>query len=140
VPYEFFDHTGDIGVRLQAPTAEGLFVAAAEALTGTLTDPATVRPIISDTVTLEAPDLDLLLVDWLSELLYHFDVDGLLIARTAVTIRSDSGRWRLTATIDGEHLDPERHPVKVLLKAITHHGVAVVRSARGWEASLVFDV
>jgi SHS2 domain-containing protein len=140
VPYEFFDHTGDIGVRLRAASLEDLFAAAAEALADTLSDPASIRPLVPDTVTLDAPDLDLLLVDWLSELLYRFDAHAMLTARTVVAIRSGKDYWHLEATIEGERLDPDRHPVKVLLKAITHHGLAVVRSASGWEASVVFDV
>ena len=140
MPYEFFDHTGDIGVRLRGASLDDLFEAGAEALAETLADRSRIQPLVSDVVTLEAPDVDMLLVDWLGELLYRFDVHGFLTARATVAIRADVEHWLLSATIAGERLDPGRHQIKVLLKAITHHALSVVRSEHGWEAKVVFDV
>jgi SHS2 domain-containing protein len=90
-------------------------------------------------VSLENVDLDLLLVDWLSELLFRFETTRFLVARTTVElVRAEV--YRLGARIEGEPLDPARHPVKVLLKAVTYHGLAVTQDATGWRARLIFDI
>jgi RNA-splicing ligase RtcB len=46
VGHVFFDHTGDVAVSLEAPTAAGLFREAARALTEILTDFAQVRAAV----------------------------------------------------------------------------------------------
>jgi SHS2 domain-containing protein len=136
--HEFFDHTGDIGVRLRAPTLAGLFEQAAIALTDAMTASA-VNCRVSEEIALESSDLDLLLVDWLSELLFRFDARGLLVARAHVEIvRADV--YRLGARVEGEPLDPARHGMKVLLKAVTYHALEVKETPEGWFAQVIFDI
>jgi SHS2 domain-containing protein len=51
------------------------------------------------------------------------------------------GALRLAATARGETYDPERHPIKVLIKGITYHGLEVVEGADGrWRARVIFDI
>ena len=137
--FSFFDHTGDVGVHLDAPSLEALFSSAADALLETLSDPSTVRPTESVIVSLRAAELDLLLVDWLSELLYRFDAHGVLTSRTSVTLSQEDG-WHLSADAQGERFDPERHAIKVLVKGITYHSLRVQRSGDGWTATVIFDI
>lgn len=137
--FEFFDHTGDIGVRIEAPNLAGLFEQAAVAMTDALTTASTVEPRSSDELSLESPELDLLLVDWLSELLFRFETRGWLVARATVEIVS-TGVYRLGARIEGEPLDPNRHALKVLLKAVTYHGLEVKQHGDVWVANIIFDL
>ncbi len=67
MPVKFFGHTADVGAHLVAPTFEAPFVEAATALTETLCDPCGIEPRLSRAVTVHAPDVDQLLVEWLSE-------------------------------------------------------------------------
>lgn len=140
MPYEFVDHTADLAVRLMANSAAALFEEAAEALTDTICDVSTVRPTGAEQVALDSPDLDALLVDWLSELLYRFDVHGFLAAEATVTLQQDQERCSLEATIRGERFDAERHRIKVLVKAITYHDLAIRETPSGWEATVVVDI
>jgi len=140
MPYRFFDHTGDIGVDLWAPDAAGLYAAAAEALTETLTDPAGVEPRARVTASLGAVELDLLLADWVGELVYRFDAFEWLTRRAHVTVARTDGRWTLQANLDGETRDPARHPLKVLVKAATYHELRVEQTAEGWTGRLVLDI
>lgn len=140
MPYVFVDHTGDVAVRVHAPTLEGLFADAARALTATLVDPEHVRPVQQQTIVLEAGAVDLLLVDWLNDLVYRFEVDGWLVASTDVRLQADGGRWRLDATARGEPFDEGRHAPRVLVKGVTYHQLAITRSAGEYETLVVFDI
>lgn len=140
MPYAFFDHTGDIGVSLSGRTLDQLFGHAAEAFTDTITALDLVEPRRPEEVTVDAPELDLLLVDFLSELLYRFDTRAWLTRHAAVELREQDGGWTLQGTLTGERLDPARHAVKVLIKAVTYHALHVRQRDDTWTADVVFDI
>jgi SHS2 domain-containing protein len=140
VPFDFFDHTGDIGVRVTAATATELFSEAARALTETLTDLSRVDARLASTLALSSAELDLLLVDWLNELLFQFETGGLLVRRADVDLSSAQGQHRLAARLEADRFDPARHPIKVLVKAVTYHALEVVQVGKEWRATLVFDI
>jgi SHS2 domain-containing protein len=108
-------------------------------MTEAMTTAAQVEPRMAAHVSLEAPELDLLLVDWLSELLFRFETTGLLVSRATVELIS-ADVYRLGARIEGEPLDAERHPMKVLLKAVTYHALEVRQEADRWVARVIFDI
>jgi SHS2 domain-containing protein len=108
-------------------------------MTEAMTAANAVEPRTSDQIALEAPDLDLLLVDWLSELLFRFETRSWLTARPIVEILT-ADVYRLGARVEGEPLDPVRHPVKVLLKAVTYHGLEVRQQGDMWVAQIIFDI
>ena len=126
-------------MRIEAPTLAGLFEEAALAMTEAMTTSAAVEPRSSHELSLEAPELDLLLVDWLSELLFRYETRAWLVARATVEILS-SDVYRLGARIEGEQHDPARHPLKVLLKAVTYHGLEVRQRGNVWAAQVIFDI
>jgi SHS2 domain-containing protein len=104
-----------------------------------MTTPEAVEPRESADISLEGPELDLLLVDWLSELLFRFETTGFLVSRAAVELVT-ADVYRLGARIEGEALDPERHPIKVLLKAVTYHGLEIKEDHGRWTATVIFDI
>ena len=138
--YTFIDHTADVAADLSAGSPAGLFRFAAQALTDTITDIGAVRPSVTQSVTLESGTVEDLLVDWLNELLYRFEVRNMLVSDAAVTLRESGGRWQLEATTSGEPFDPERHPTRVLVKSATYHGLEVTHGAGTWRARVVFDI
>lgn len=137
---EAFDHTGDIGVRISAATQEELFAEAAAALTDSITDVATVEARETLQLRLTSPEMELLLLDWLSELLFRFDAQGWLTRRAEVSIDTRGTPLALDARLHGEPLDPSRHGVKVLVKAVTYHALRVEQVGDLWQATVVFDI
>jgi SHS2 domain-containing protein len=135
--HETFDHTADLGLRVRAATLDALFAEAAEALFSVIVenlgDVAAVAPVEVD---LKETDRELLLFDWLKELLYRFDAEHLLFSRFEVKVRSDG----LTGVAWGEKLDPERHEPGHEVKAITYHGLKVEQTADGWLAEVIVDI
>ena len=138
--YEFFPHTGDVGVRIRADSPERLFAHAAEAFADTITDVETVRASESARLELRAPELSLLLHDLLGELLFDFDTGRRLVASAEVALTQDDDGWVLCAITRGETLDESRHAIKVLIKGITYHALEVAERDGQWEATVVFDI
>jgi len=135
--WEHFHHEADIGVRGIGATKEEAFAEAAVAMTAVVTDPAGVRPRDSVPIRCEAPDDELLLVDWLNALIYEMAVRHFLFGRFEVTI----GGGRLDATAWGEPVDVARHRPAVEVKGATYTELAVRRLPDGrWLAQCVVDV
>jgi SHS2 domain-containing protein len=140
VAYQYFDHTGDIGVVLSGRTVDELFASAAAAFSDSITPLAGIEPRRPEELDVAAPELDLLLVDFLSELLYRFDTRGWLTREAQVEVREQDGGWELQGTLLGEKQDPARHPVRVLIKAVTYHTLAITHHNGQWKGSIVFDI
>ena len=138
---EFFDHTADVGAYITAPSIESLFTEAAAALTATVTNAARVEPRVSRHITLHAPDINELLVDWLSELVGRFDIEQFLARSAAATIREHAGEWKLEAHVRGDIAEPSRHPINVVVKGVTYCELRIEQTADGiWRTRVVFDV
>ena len=135
--WEHFEHGADIGVRGIAPTKAGAFEQAALALTAVVVDPQRVRADEAVEVSCEAPDEELLLVDWLNALVYEMATRGLLFGRFEVGLEGT----RLRARAWGERLDPARHEPAVEVKGATYTALSLGRDASGaWVAQCVVDV
>lgn len=141
--YRFLSHTADTGVEAWAPTREELFAEALTAFTDTVTDVGRVRPQLVRELEVAAPGLPDLMVEWLEELLYRFETEGILFAAAEVTVTADEEEdlLTLTARARGEEYDPGRQPLKILVKAVTYHHLEVGEGADGsWRARVIFDI
>ena len=87
-------------------------------------------------MTCEAPDLELLFVDWLNTIIYEMAVRNMLFARFAVTIQGN----QLEATLWGEAVDVARHAPACEPKGATYTALRVVQEGGGWSAACVVDV
>ncbi len=140
--WSLLDHTGDLGLEIEARDLEALFVQALRGFTDCLTRVETVGEEVERSVELTAAGLDLLLADWLQEALYLFDTESLVFstAEVAIDAGTGSGPVALRSRLRGERFDGARHPLKAPIKAITYHALAVTRRDGGWRARVVFDL
>ena len=136
----FFDHTGDVGVSLSAATLPELFGEAALAFTETVTDLTRVRYQSSHPVTITAATLDDLMVEWLGELLYRFEVQNLLVAVADLEVRETGAAWTLAGFVRGEPFDPARHEIRVLVKGVTYHRLGISQADGRWTTDVVLDI
>ena len=135
--WEHFSHQADIGVRGFGPTNEDAFAQAAAALTAVITEPENVTPKQMVEIDCEAPDEQLLLVDWLNALLYEMSTRRMLFSRFEVKIDEN----RLSASVWGEKIQRSRHNPAVEVKAATYTSLDVHRDKNGkWTAQCVVDV
>src|SRR5262245_7953717 len=120
--YEPLSHTGDLGMVAYGRDLPELFAHAAWAMFDLMSDATTIRAQYTVTLSVNATDLEDLLVRWLSELLYLYDTQRFL-GSTCVVMRLEP--THLTATVTGETLDPGRHPIDTEIKAVTYHQLAI---------------
>jgi SHS2 domain-containing protein len=102
-------------------------------------DPSTVERRVRRTVRLEEPDLELLLLCLLNELVYLRDAEDLLLHVERISVTRDSAA-RLEAELAGERIDPGRHALATDVKAATAHGLRVAATPGGWTAAATLDV
>ena len=129
--FRWLEHTAELGLEIEAPSREAVFeeaLAAFAELVGGGEGPLRTRE-----VEVEANEPGLLLVEWLSELLYRADAEGFVPERVA-SLELDGNRLR--ATVEGRLGEPSQ-----LLKAVTLHRLEFGEDSRaGWRAHVVLDV
>lgn len=135
--YEHFEHTADLGLRVRSPNLNTLFAEVAEALIAAMVDDiASIEPRDQIELHVTGGELDLLLFDWLKEILVRFELDRMLFARFQVEVGADG----LSAHAWGEQFDPERHHLSHEVKAITYHGLRVEQFDTRWLAEVIVDI
>ncbi len=131
-----FEHTGDIGIELDAPSRPKLFGRALLALAHLMVEPEAVRPLEERRIELPAASDTDLMHDLLSAALTLFLADEFIWCAASVSER-DGG---IAARLSGEPYDPRRHTLIQELKAVTYHGLSVEQVDGGWRARNVLDV
>ncbi len=144
-PFEYLEHTADVKFRARGRSLEETFENAALAMMGAMIDPATVRLEETWPVEIEADGLETLLYEWLSGVLYLFEVELAVFSRFDVKLEEDEGDWRLSGKVGGEKVDPERHFFETEVKAVTLHQFEIKRVVEDggeeiWTAQVVLDV
>jgi len=134
--WENFPHDADVGVRGFGKTPAEAFEQAALALAAVVTT-AEVAPKIQVTVNCEAPDIELLFVEWLNAIIYEMAVRNMLFSRFSVHIEGT----RLDGTLWGEPVDVKRHQPACEPKGATYTALKVAADANGtWSAACIVDV
>ena len=135
--FELFDHTADMGIRVQAatlpelpaPAGEGLYAVIGGLVAGQVAAPVT--------VDLRGDDPAVLLRDYLNELLILFDRDQRRATSLDVAVFDDR---RLAATVRTAHLDRDRSAYTREVKAITYHELDIRSIPGGYEATVIVDI
>ncbi len=131
------DHTADEEFVVSASTRKQLFERAAWGMFALLVDMSAVQCRIEESVTVESPDTEALLVAWLSELNFRHTTRHRVYGRFKV-LNMDSRH--LTAVIAGEPVARSRHVIHGEIKAVTYHQLRIWRRGRTWRARVLFDV
>lgn len=135
--WEHYPHQADVGVRGIGATKAEAFEQAALALTAVVAELETVEPSDPFEISCEAENDELLLVEWLSRIVYEMSARRMLFSRFDVFV----GDKHLKARIWGEPINAEKHRPAVEVKAVTYYDLAVTQSADGqWIAQCVVDV
>ena len=137
VPFRILEHTADIGLEAFGSTRAQTFANAARALFNLIVDLDSIATSRETTLRVEGSNPENLLVNWLSELIYLHDAEGWLFRDfEIVDLKDDS----LSAIARGEKFERPRHQVKLHVKAITYHQLALEKTAEGWRAQVYVDI
>jgi SHS2 domain-containing protein len=131
--YRWVDHTAELELEIEGTTEEEVFAQSLEALAELLTDE---RPShTGDTrveLTLTGSDRALLLADWLDELVFLTESEGLVAQSLERLELDDCGLGAVVRAV--------RIPSRPLIKGVTHHRLAFDRCADRFEARVILDV
>ena len=132
--FEELPHTADILIRVHAGSLEELFSESAAAMmTVMYGNPENGNE--RREIAVSSSDISLLLVDFLSELLFVSESERLVFSECRVTLAGST----LLAVLTGERFDPGRHG-GTEVKGISYSGVAIEQQPSGYQVDILFDV
>jgi SHS2 domain-containing protein len=130
--YQEIEHTADWEIRVWAPDISTLFKQAAQGMYSLAGVVLESKPLISRRIEIQNIDLEGLLVDFLSELLYISEVDNVAFNTFNIHIKGEY----LFADLKGAPLASLTKEIK----AVTYHNLEINKEASHFEVSIVFDV
>ena len=136
-PYEFFDHTADIGLRASGATLAELFTRMAQGLTELIAEDSPLQPASSRSIRLTADSAEALLLAWLQELLFWFSTERFLPVQYELDEVSPT---TLSGRVRGDTFDPSRHVQGREVKAITRHLLKVQQRNGTWYGQVIVDI
>lgn len=131
--YEEVEHTADAAIRAFGRDLPELFANAAYGMFDLLADTEKLHPTMEREVSLEASDLEALLVDWLGELLYLREAHGEVYKEFEISTLSPT---ELRAVAKGG----KRFVPRMDIKAVTYHDLKIEKTKEGYVVTIVFDV
>jgi SHS2 domain-containing protein len=143
MPYRYLEDLGtaDIAFETTARDLPELFSDAADATMNVMIDNLEViEPRETRRIELANEKLDMLLFDFLQELIYFKDAERLLLRVRKAQIEQRDQQYVLTAEAAGELVDAARHQQRADVKAVTLHGFSVEKQASGWKARVLLDI
>jgi SHS2 domain-containing protein len=137
MPFEELPHTADWSLRIWAPDLTQLFTESARGMNALAGIRLVEKPRVRRLFSLSSPDVESLLVSFLSELVYFSEQDCLAFDQIHLSLDlEDSPPCHLSATLRGA-------PILSLdkaIKAVTYHNLKIQQTTRGYEIEIVFDV
>ena len=136
--YELIDHTADVGVKAYGNTLEESFENAAKGMFDIITDKSEIESVGQFDIKLDAPNLEQLLVDWLSELLYLHSAQNLVFGFFKI-MELDEKKPSLYGRVFGEKLNISKHKIGSEIKAVTYH-MLEVKNKKPFHVQVLFDI
>lgn len=148
--YKFADIvSADVAVQAEADSVEQLFTACATAMFDVMTDIDKIKAKKKLKFSLENRKLDSLLVDFLSELIFLKDTEGMVFCKFDLGIKkAEKGKGKskkttycLDAAVSGEKIDRKKS-FRTDVKAVTYHQLYAKQDpkTKKWKAQVVVDI
>ncbi len=142
MPYRYLENvtTADVAFEAWGKDPEELFISAAEAVVNVMiSDLSQIEPKRKIEISLRNPQLDILLINWIQEIIYYKDAQDLLLRPNRLTIQRN-GEYTLTAELQGEEIDPQKHDLLTDVKSATFHKFKLELEGETWWARVILDV
>ncbi len=139
--FEFLEHTADVYVRAHGQTMQEAYENAALAMFETMTDSDKIAQTQEENTEVEAEDQYALLYNWLEALLVKSGTQGMLYSKFQITDWKETAEsFKIKAKIWGEKFDPQKHPQKVAVKAVTYHRMVVIHEVDRVILEFILDI
>ena len=143
MPYKFLEEIGTADIAFEAVGRDlpELFRDAADATMNVMIDNLdAIEPRETRNIELSNEKIDMLLFDFLQELIYFKDAERLLLRTREVRIDERDQKCFLKVETTGEPLDAARHHQRADVKAVTLHDFSVEKEDGGWKARVLLDI
>jgi SHS2 domain-containing protein len=143
MPYKYLEDIGTADIAFEATGRDlsELFTAAADATMNVMIENiGAIQSRETRRLELKNEAIDMLLFDFLQELIYFKDAQRLLLRVRELQIDQKGDVYSLGARATGESLKPARHHQRADVKAVTLHGFRVERHDGGWKATAILDI
>jgi len=143
MPYHYLEEIGAADIAFEATGRDlpELFTAAADATINVMIDNLdSIEPREARQIELSNDNVEMLLFDFLQELIYFKDARRLLLRALEMQIDQKGETYFLKAKVAGERLDDTRHQQRADVKAVTLHGFSVEKKNGGWKARVLLDI
>ena len=137
--HKYIDHTADILFQAEALSLEELFEQCALAVEESQIELGNVGNKEKREIIVENKNVELLLFDFLDDLLFYKDSEQLIFSKFEIKINEEEGKYKLVCQAYGEKIT-EKHEQKVDVKAITLHKFKVEKTPEGWRAQVLIDI
>ena len=138
MPYKFLEEIGTADIAFEAT---GRDLPAADATMNVMIDNLdAIEPRETRQIELSNDQIDMLLFDFLQELIYFKDAKRLLLRACETQIDRKDEVYFLKSKVAGEQLDDTRHQQRADVKAVTLHGFSVEKHDGGWKAKVLLDI
>jgi len=135
--YELIEHKADVGIKAYGKSVSETFENAAKGMFDIITDCSEIDNVGQYDIQLDAPDLEQLLVDWLSELLFLNSAKNLVFGFFKVEL--DGKNSCLSAHVFGDKYNISKHKIGAEIKAVTYH-MLEVRNKSPYHVQVLFDI
>ena len=139
--FEFLEHTADVYIRAHGKTMQEAYENAALATFEVMTETDKISPALAQTLEVEAEDQYALLYNWLEALLVKFDTENMLYSKFQITDWKETEEiFKFKAKVWGEKFDPQKHPQRVGVKAVTYHQMVIIREKDSVILEFILDI
>jgi SHS2 domain-containing protein len=143
MPYHYLEEIGTADIAFEAIGRDlpELFTAAADATMNVMIDNLNaIESREARQIEFSNDNIEMLLFDFLQELIYFKDAKRLLLRARETHIDQKGEAYFLKAKVAGERLDDTRHQQRADVKAVTLHGFSVEKEGSGWKAKVLLDI
>ena len=140
-PFEFIDHTADVGIKAWGATLTELFENSAKGMFSVIAKEGRKAqgPKIEKRIDISknTESFEEILVSWLSELLYIFNMEKIYFEDFKISSLNNNG---IAADTKGVSLDLYQSDLYTEIKAVTFHNLKIEEDVEGFSCTIIFDV
>ena len=140
--YSLLEHTADVGIYAYGDSLEDVLSWLAAGMFSLIVDPSSVALGAAQEISLLSRDRETLAVDWLNELLFHYESTGFLMKDCRIELNpgeAGAASFKLEAHCRGERFDAGKHHILGVIKAATYHQLSVTQDSL-WRVNVILDV
>jgi len=134
--FEEFEHTADVGIKVNGNSLSELFLNAARGVTHLIVKGKLTGEPYKKNIKLQSKDLESLLILWLNEIIYLGVSERIILKKIRINSLDDTS---ISSGVEGLKLEEQKSAINEI-KSATFHGLKIKKIAGGYKTKIIFDV